>query len=103
MKFEPSTMDDWICTTAHLCQFNSSTHFVISLLISSLTKLFHLRTHDACHVRADTGKCTVKVRDDAEGHLIYHKGDVVDSRCKFSMDGILKSIMQCCDCVWYVR
>lgn len=37
--------------------------------------------------------CTVKVRDDAEGHLIYRKGDVVDSRCKFSMDGILKSIM----------
>ena len=27
--------------------------------------------------------CTVKVRDDAEGHLIYRKGDVVDSRCKF--------------------
>ena len=27
--------------------------------------------------------CTVKVRDDAEGHLIYHKGDHVDSRCKF--------------------
>lgn len=28
--------------------------------------------------------CTVKaVRDDAEGHLIYHKGDLVDSRCKF--------------------
>lgn len=27
--------------------------------------------------------CTVKVRDDAEGHLIYRKGDVVDSRCEF--------------------
>ena len=26
--------------------------------------------------------CTVKVRDDPEGHLIYRKGDVVDSRCK---------------------
>ena len=26
--------------------------------------------------------CTVKVRDDAEGHLIYRKGDVIDSRCK---------------------
>ena len=32
--------------------------------------------------------CTVKVRDDAEGHLIYRKGDVVDSRCKF-VSGIL--------------
>lgn len=27
-------------------------------------------------------ECTVKVRDDAEGHLIYHKGDLIDSRCK---------------------
>ena len=26
--------------------------------------------------------CTVKIRDDADGHLIYHKGDIVDSRCK---------------------
>ena len=47
--------------------------------------------------------CTVKVRDDAEGHLIYRKGDVVDSRCKFSMDGILKVYHECYDCVWYVR
>ena len=31
--------------------------------------------------------CTVKVRDDAEGHLIYRKGDVVDSRCKFVWAG----------------
>lgn len=31
--------------------------------------------------------CTVKVRDDAEGHLIYRKGDVVDSRCKFVRAG----------------
>ena len=27
--------------------------------------------------------CTVKVRDDVDGHLIYHKGDQVDSRCKY--------------------
>lgn len=26
--------------------------------------------------------CTVKVRDDSDGHLIYHKGDLVDNRCK---------------------
>ena len=26
--------------------------------------------------------CTVKIRDDSEGHLIYHKGDLVDQRCK---------------------
>ena len=53
--------------------------------------------------------CTVKVRDDAEGHLIYRKGDVVDSRCKFivcayevySMNGVVYH--ECCDCVWYVR
>ena len=30
-------------------------------------------------------ECTVKVRDDAEGHLIYHKGDLVDSRCKLRL------------------
>lgn len=28
--------------------------------------------------------CTVKVRDDSDGHLIYHKGDLVDQRCEFS-------------------
>lgn len=27
--------------------------------------------------------CTVKVRDSPDGHLIYHKGDLVDQRCKF--------------------
>ncbi len=27
--------------------------------------------------------CTVKVRDDCEGHLICHKGDVIDQRCEF--------------------
>ncbi len=27
--------------------------------------------------------CTVKVRDDCDGHLIYHKGDMVDQRCEF--------------------
>jgi hypothetical protein len=27
--------------------------------------------------------CTVKVRDDSDGHLIYHKGDFVDKRCEF--------------------
>ena len=26
--------------------------------------------------------CTVKIRDDTDGHLIYHKGDLVDQRCK---------------------
>lgn len=28
-------------------------------------------------------ECTVKVRDDCDGHLIYHKGDMVDQRCEF--------------------
>lgn len=28
--------------------------------------------------------CTVKVRDDPDGHLIYHKGDLVDQRCELS-------------------
>ena len=28
--------------------------------------------------------CTVKIRDDGDGHLIYHKGDLVDQRCKFA-------------------
>ncbi len=27
--------------------------------------------------------CTVKVRDSPDGHLIYHKGDLVDKRCEF--------------------
>lgn len=27
--------------------------------------------------------CTVKVRDDGDGHLIYHKGDFVDKRCEW--------------------
>lgn len=27
--------------------------------------------------------CSMKVRDDPDGHLIYHKGDLVDLRCKF--------------------
>lgn len=27
--------------------------------------------------------CTMKVRDDSDGHLIYHKGDLVDLRCEF--------------------
>lgn len=27
--------------------------------------------------------CTVKVKDDGDGHLIYHKGDLVDQRCEF--------------------
>ena len=27
--------------------------------------------------------CTVKVRDSQDGHLIYHKGDMVDQRCEF--------------------
>lgn len=29
--------------------------------------------------------CTVKVRDSQDGHLIYHKGDLVDQRCKFGV------------------
>ena len=28
--------------------------------------------------------CTLKVRDDSDGHLIYHKGDLVDQRCELS-------------------
>lgn len=28
--------------------------------------------------------CTVKIRDDGDGHLIYHKGDLVDQRCELS-------------------
>lgn len=28
--------------------------------------------------------CTVKVRDSPDGHLIYHKGDLVDKRCEFT-------------------
>lgn len=27
--------------------------------------------------------CTVKIRDDGDGHLIYHFGDLVDQRCEF--------------------
>lgn len=27
-------------------------------------------------------ECTVKIRDDGDGHLIYHKGDLVDQRCE---------------------
>lgn len=30
-------------------------------------------------------ECTMKVRDDSDGHLIYHKGDLVDLRCKFKL------------------
>lgn len=29
--------------------------------------------------------CTVKVRDSQDGHLIYHKGDLVDQRCKLGV------------------
>lgn len=28
-------------------------------------------------------ECTVKVRDDSDGHLIYRTGDFVDKRCEF--------------------
>lgn len=28
-------------------------------------------------------RAAVKVMDDADGHLVYHKGDTLDSRCKF--------------------
>lgn len=38
-----------------------------------------VRHSSAAHVDVS---CTVKIRDDADGHLIYHKGDQVDSRCK---------------------
>lgn len=38
-----------------------------------------LRHTSTAHVEVE---CMVKVRDDPEGHLVYHKGDVVDSRCK---------------------
>lgn len=31
--------------------------------------------------------CTVKVRDSPDGHLIYHKGDLVDQRCEFICKG----------------
>ena len=27
--------------------------------------------------------CTVKVKDDSDGHLIYRTGDLVDKRCEF--------------------
>ena len=26
--------------------------------------------------------CTVKIKDDSDGHLIYRKGDLVDQRCE---------------------
>lgn len=36
--------------------------------------------------------CTVKVRDDGDGHLIYHKGDLVDQRCKSWLVYLLESV-----------
>ena len=29
--------------------------------------------------------CTVKIRDDMDGHLIYRKGDLVDQRCELEL------------------
>ncbi len=37
--------------------------------------------------------CTVKIRDDVDGHLIYHKGDHVDSRCKLLLTTLLYSMV----------
>ena len=59
---------------------------------SSSLKKHHQQQHQYHHAPASEKTsgcsttvnvdCTVKVRDDPEGHLIYRKGDVVDSRCK---------------------
>lgn len=38
--------------------------------------------------------CTVKVRDDPTGHLIYHKGDKIDQRCKSAMHDISKNMLE---------
>ena len=88
---------------------------------SSALKKHHHQQHHGHGGASDTAKtttgscstvdvdCTVKVRDDAEGHLIYRKGDVVDSRCKFiacrllhGWDLCIKSLpyLNSFDCVW---
>ena len=48
------------------------------------TESRHTTTTTTAHVDV---ACTISalIRDDADGHLIYHKGDVVDSRCKCCM------------------
>lgn len=73
---------------------------------SSVLKKHHHQQHHghggAGDTKTTTGSCstvdvdcTVKVRDDAEGHLIYRKGDVVDSRCKFIACG--------CEVCWDIK
>lgn len=39
------------------------------------------KRHPGTTVEVD---CTVKTRDDTDGHLIYQKGDLVDQRCEFN-------------------
>ena len=37
-------------------------------------------------------RAAVKVMDDADGHLVYHKGDTLDSRCTCGLYGLLNHV-----------
>ena len=43
--------------------------------------------------REEPERTLPKVKDDEDGHLIYHKGDVLESRCTYLSDSLFSALL----------